>query len=111
MTKEFRETTSNTVGTDMSVYKVMYKYQFACDFMSPIRVNKLPVVLKLDDEPNLPLTRFRNGGVTHVSIDMNALTGKVGARHALPLPVMIRRLDKLIDELAEGKSMENILRK
>jgi len=53
MNKEFRETTSNIVGTDMSVYKVMSKYQFACDFMSPIRVNKLPVVLKLDDEPNL----------------------------------------------------------
>ena len=53
MTKEFRETTSNVVGTDMSVYRVMSKYQFACDFMSPIRVNKLPVVLKLDDEPNL----------------------------------------------------------
>jgi type I restriction enzyme S subunit len=53
MTKEFRETTSNVVGTDMSVYKVMTKYQFACDFMSPIRVSKLPVVLKLDDEPNL----------------------------------------------------------
>jgi type I restriction enzyme S subunit len=53
MTKEFRETTSNIVGTDMSVYRVMCKYQFACDFMSPIRVNKLPVVLKLDDEPNL----------------------------------------------------------
>ena len=53
MTKEFRETTSNIVGTDMSVYKVMSKYQFACDFMSPIRVNKLPVVLKLDDTQNL----------------------------------------------------------
>jgi len=53
MTKEFRETTSNIVGTDMSVYKVMSKYQFACDFMSPIRVSKLPVVLKLDVEPNL----------------------------------------------------------
>ena len=53
MTKEFRETTSNIVGTDMKVYRVMRKYQFACDFMSPIRVNKLPVVLKLDDEPNL----------------------------------------------------------
>ena len=37
----------------MSVYKIMTKYQFACDFMSPIRVNKLPVVLKLDDVPNL----------------------------------------------------------
>jgi type I restriction enzyme S subunit len=53
MTKEFRETTSNVVGTDMSVYKVISKFQFACDFMSPIRVSKLPVVLKLDDEPNL----------------------------------------------------------
>ena len=53
MTKEFRETTSNTVGTDMSVYRVMSKYQFACYFMSPIRVNKLPVVLKLDEQPNL----------------------------------------------------------
>lgn len=53
MNKEFRETTSNIVGTDMSVYKVMSKWQFACDFMSVIRVNKLPVVLKLDDEPNI----------------------------------------------------------
>ncbi|WP_413375571.1 restriction endonuclease subunit S [Paenibacillus taichungensis] len=53
MTKEFRETTSNTVGTDMSIYKVMSKWQFACDFMSVIRVYKLPVVLKTDDEPNL----------------------------------------------------------
>ena len=53
MTKDFRETTSNIVGTDMSTYKIMSKYQFACDFMSPIRVSKLPVVLKLDEEPNL----------------------------------------------------------
>lgn len=53
MTKEFRETTSNIVGTDMSVYKVMSKWQFACDFMSVIRVHKFPVVLKTDDEPNL----------------------------------------------------------
>jgi type I restriction enzyme, S subunit len=53
MTKEFRESTSNIVGTDMSVYKVMSKWQFACDFMSVIRVYKLPVVLKTDDEPIL----------------------------------------------------------
>lgn len=53
MTKEFRESTSNIVGTDMSVYKVMHKWQFACDFMSPIRVSKLPVVLKMDEKPNL----------------------------------------------------------
>ena len=53
MTKEFRETTSNIVGTDMSVYKVMTKGQFACDFMSVIRVHKFPVVLKTDEIPNL----------------------------------------------------------
>lgn len=51
MTKEFRPTTSNIVGTDLSIYRVVNKWQFACDFMSPIRVNKLPVVLKTDDEP------------------------------------------------------------
>lgn len=51
MTKEFRITTSNTVGTDLSTYKIVKKEQFACDFMSPIRVNKLPVVLKTDDDP------------------------------------------------------------
>lgn len=51
MTKEFRPTTSNIVGTDLSIYRVVNKWQFACDFMSPIRVNKLPVVLKMDDEP------------------------------------------------------------
>lgn len=53
MTKKFRESTSNIVGTNMARYKIVEKYQFACDFMSPIRVGKLPVVLKLDDEPIL----------------------------------------------------------
>jgi type I restriction enzyme S subunit len=50
MTKEFRVSTSNIVGTDMSVYKVVNKWQFSCDFMSVIRVHKFPVVLKTDDE-------------------------------------------------------------
>lgn len=53
MTKEFRESTSNIVGTDMTVYKIVKKWQFACDFMSVIRVHKFPVVLKTDDEPVL----------------------------------------------------------
>ncbi len=51
MTKEFRKSTSNIVGTDLSKYKVVQKWQFACDFMSPIRVFKLPVVLHTEDEP------------------------------------------------------------
>ncbi|MDD3178338.1 MAG: restriction endonuclease subunit S [Candidatus ainarchaeum sp.] len=51
MTKEFRKTTSNIIGTDMSNYKVVNKNQFACDFMSVIRVYKLPVVLHAEEEP------------------------------------------------------------
>jgi hypothetical protein len=39
---------------------------------------------------------------------MNALTGKVGARHALPLPVMIRRLNKLSERKVNGKHFEEI---
>lgn len=50
MTKEFRETTSNIVGTDLRKYKIIGKNQFACDFMSVIRVHKLPVVLHTSDE-------------------------------------------------------------
>lgn len=50
MTKEFRISTSNVVGTDMSVYKIVNKWQFSCDFMSVIRVHKFPVVLKDDEE-------------------------------------------------------------
>ena len=53
MTKKFRVSTSNIVGTDMSVYKVVNKWQFSCDFMSVIRVHKFPVVLKTDDDPVL----------------------------------------------------------
>ena len=51
MTKEFRTSTSNVVGTDMSKYKIVSKWQFACDFMSVIRVNAFPVVLQTKDNP------------------------------------------------------------
>ncbi|PQJ32379.1 hypothetical protein BST92_10780 [Nonlabens arenilitoris] len=51
MNKEFRKSTSNIVGTDLSKYKLVHKNQFACDFMSVIRVHKLPVVLHTEVEP------------------------------------------------------------
>lgn len=51
MIKEFRKSTSNIVGTDLSKYKLVGKNQFACDFMSVIRVHKLPVVLHTEDKP------------------------------------------------------------
>lgn len=50
MTKEYRSSTSNIVGTDLSSYKIMRKNRFVCDFMSVIRVYKLPVVLHKSDE-------------------------------------------------------------
>ncbi|MCH2231879.1 MAG: restriction endonuclease subunit S [Crocinitomicaceae bacterium] len=50
MTKEFRPHASNIIGTDLSRYKVVEHWQFACDFMSTIRVRKLPVVLQENDE-------------------------------------------------------------
>jgi type I restriction enzyme S subunit len=53
MTKEFRDSTSNIVGTDMSKYKIVEQWQFACDFMSVIRVHAFPVVLNFDSEPVL----------------------------------------------------------
>lgn len=43
MTKEFRPSTSNIVGTDLSKYKIVAQKQFACDFMSTIRVHKMPI--------------------------------------------------------------------
>ncbi|WP_433631574.1 restriction endonuclease subunit S [Chryseobacterium cucumeris] len=45
MNKEFRKSTSNIIGTDLSKYKIVKHGQFCCDFMSVIRVHKLPVVL------------------------------------------------------------------
>ncbi len=50
MTKEFRPHASNIIGTDLSRYKVVNQWQFACDFMSTIRVRKLPVVMQDNDE-------------------------------------------------------------
>lgn len=53
MTKEFRASTSNIIGTDMSKYKIVEQWQFACDFMSVIRVHAFPVVLNYSPEPVL----------------------------------------------------------
>lgn len=45
MTKEFRPSTSNIVGTDLSKYKIVGFNEFAVDFMSAIRVHKMPIAL------------------------------------------------------------------
>lgn len=45
MSKQFRESTSNIVGVDLSKYKVVSPGVFAFDTMSVIRVHKVPLVL------------------------------------------------------------------
>lgn len=45
MTKQFRASTSNIVGVDLSKYKVVNPNVFAFDTMSVIRVHKVPMVL------------------------------------------------------------------
>lgn len=51
MTKEFRKSTSNIVGTDLRKYKLIHTDEFVCDFMSVIRVHKLPVVHHTEENP------------------------------------------------------------
>ena len=54
LTKEFRKSTSNIVGTDMSTYKIMHKYDFAANFMGlGVLVDKAAIVLKTDEVPNI----------------------------------------------------------
>lgn len=50
MTKQFRPTTSNIVGVDLSKYKVVDKHVFAFDTMSVIRTGKVPIAVNLTDD-------------------------------------------------------------
>ena len=51
MSKQFRPSTSNIVGVDLSKYKVVNKYVFAFDPMSVIRVHKVPIAMNDSDSP------------------------------------------------------------
>lgn len=48
ITKEFIPSVANTVGTDMSNYKIIKKNQFACSVMQVRRDKKMPVALLKD---------------------------------------------------------------
>lgn len=45
MSKQFRASTSNIVGVDLSKYKIVDKNVFAFDTMSVIRVHKVPIAI------------------------------------------------------------------
>ena len=51
MSKKFRPSTSNIVGVDLSIYKVVNKNVFAFDPMSVIRVHKVPIALNDSEIP------------------------------------------------------------
>lgn len=49
--KFFMPSVANVIGTDLSVYKLVKKYQFACNRMHVGRDDRLPIAMsKLDDE-------------------------------------------------------------
>ncbi len=68
MTKEFRKSTSNIIGTDLSKYKLVEKNQFACDFMSVIRVHKFPVVLHTSEDPVIVSPAYIVFEITNMNI-------------------------------------------
>ena len=51
MTKQFRPSTSNIVGVDLSKYKIVHKDVFAFDTMSVIRVHKVPIAINILKSP------------------------------------------------------------
>ena len=51
MTKQFRPSTSNIIGVDLSQYKIVGKNVFAFDTMSVIRVHKVPIAINNTDSP------------------------------------------------------------
>ena len=51
--KKFIRSVANTIGVDMSTYKIIQKSQLACKLMSVGRDEKLPVDLYVEEEPSL----------------------------------------------------------
>ena len=49
--KYFMPSVANVIGTDLSVYKLVTKMQFACNLMHVGRDEKIPMAMHLDDTP------------------------------------------------------------
>lgn len=69
MTKQFRPSTSNIVGVDLSKYKIVNKYVFAFDTMSVIRVHKVPIAINMEDKPIIVSPAY----ITFESVDKEQL--------------------------------------
>ncbi len=69
MSKQFRTSTSNIVGVDLSKYKVVNKNIFAFDSMSVIRVHKVPIAMNDTNPPIIVSPAY----ITFECIDSNIL--------------------------------------
>lgn len=72
MSKQFRPSTSNIVGVDLSNYKVVCNNVFAFDPMSVIRVHKVPIALNDTDFPIIVSPAY----ITFECIDVEKLDPK-----------------------------------
>jgi restriction endonuclease S subunit len=72
MSKQFRPSTSNIVGVDLSNYKVVRNNVFAFDPMSVIRVHKVPIALNDTDFPIIVSPAY----ITFECIDVEKLDPK-----------------------------------
>ncbi len=69
MSKQFRPSTSNIVGVDLSKYKMVHKNVFAFDPMSVIRVHKVPIAINDTDSPIIVSPAY----TTFECVDINKL--------------------------------------
>ena len=69
MSKQFRTSTSNIVGVDLSKYKIVNRNVFAFDTMSVIRVHKVPIAM---NDTKLPII-VSPAYITFECIDSNIL--------------------------------------
>lgn len=69
MTKQFRPSTSNIVGVDLSKYKIVDRNVFAFDPMSVIRVHKVPIAMNCTNDPIIVSPAY----FTFECIDLNVL--------------------------------------
>lgn len=69
MSKQFRASTSNIVGVDLSKYKIVNRNVFAFDTMSVIRVHKVPIAM---NDTKLPII-VSPAYITFECIDSNVL--------------------------------------
>ena len=63
--KHFMPSVANVIGTDLSVYKLVYKNQFACNLMHVGRDEKIPMAMQSDNNPIIVSPAYFVFEITH----------------------------------------------